>query len=229
MLYAEDLKKCFGVYGHFYELMLNGHNYACRATLDIMHHNDTPLDLAELWPQQPQLLVVMMNPGGSRPLATGYKPRVLSDIEDLGAHRELVPTMPDATQYQIMRVMVARKINHARIVNLSDLREPKSQVFFELMTALNNQGLTEHSIFNARRHPELDPVLKNKSLQILVGWGRDKALLPLAQWCLDYLQGRVLRGIAVDDSGQLYAHPSPMLQTMKESWLKAILAQMQLA
>ena len=43
----------------------------------------------------------------------------------------MVFAKPDVTQYQVMRIMAEMGWDHVRIVNLSDIREPKSIKFFK--------------------------------------------------------------------------------------------------
>ena len=52
----------------------------------------------------------------------------------------LVLTQPDNTQYQVMRVAVACGWSHVRVLNLSDLRDPKSGSFLERVNALEDDS-----------------------------------------------------------------------------------------
>jgi len=60
-----------------------------------------------------------MNPGSSKPLekTSNLKTSVESISEKLVKNR-LVIARPDKTQYQIMRVMIARDWKHARIIKM---------------------------------------------------------------------------------------------------------------
>ncbi|MBF0271527.1 MAG: hypothetical protein HQL98_05530 [Magnetococcales bacterium] len=139
-----------------------------------------------------------------------------------------MPTRPDNTQYQIMRIMVARGYRHARIVNLSDLREPKSPVFLGMVETLRHvAGGEVHSLFCEARQGERERILASStSVPVIVGWGRHPGLKGLAQQCLGKLKDRILVGAPVDREPCLFAHPSPMLQSMKDAWLAAVLAQL---
>src|SRR5688572_10821446 len=66
----------------------------------------------------PDLMVVMMNPGGSKPLK--WKK----------AFGNLTEAWPDRTQYRIMRFMYATEYTYARIINLSDICEVDSNRFY---------------------------------------------------------------------------------------------------
>lgn len=223
-LRAADLKKVFGVYGHFYELKLGNTYYPARSVLELIHHDITPLDLDELSSRQPDSLVIMMNPGSSRPVDTHYRPLKIDQITDIGLKREWVQSQPDTTQYQIMRLMASRRWDHTRIINLSDLREPKSGRFLETVEYLetvSRGGI--HSIFNPERVNELHQLTGIRGqAPVVLGWGRDTGLLTLAKQALGALDGWNLTGVPAGDGGFLFAHPSPMLQRHKDQWLIAI-------
>ncbi len=226
-LRAAELKQLFGVYGDFYQVVLGGQPFGCRCVLELIAHADTPADLNDLHNRQPDLLVIMMNPGSSKPLTPGFSPRRVG-AEGAGAHPTRVPTRPDNTQYQIMRIMAAQSWHHARVLNLSDLREPKSLQLIKTLDGLRSVTDGErHSLFcparTAERQQLMGPV---GAIPVLVGWGRDGHLRPLAEQCLRSLKGWRLIGVPVDDEGVFYAHPSPMLQQKKDQWLAAVLAQL---
>ncbi len=170
----------------------------------------------------------MMNPGSSRPLDGTYAPRLVTDHGRIAEKREWVETRPDNTQYQIMRVMAAQGYRHGRVLNLSDLREPKSPILFKQIDKLAQvAGGGVHSIFAPEREAEFFGLVGKKArIPALLGWGRSTALMPLAQLALERLQGFSVYGKAVDEQKILFAHPSPMLQRMKEQWVDEMLKQM---
>lgn len=225
-LRAADLKQLFGVYGDFYQVVLGGQTYACRSVLELIAHTKRPSDPNQIHALQPDLLVVMMNPGSSKPVLPHYCPRLVGP-EGPGARPERVLTRPDNTQYQIMRVMVARGWHHARVLNLSDLREPKSMQLMKTLAALAlvAEG-GRHSIFCPSRTAERQQLMGPKgATPVLIGWGRDVHLRPLAVQSLQQLQGWQKIGLPLDEEAIFYAHPSPMLQRYKDHWLATILAQ----
>jgi hypothetical protein len=223
-LRAPDLKKRFGVYGHFYELKLGNHYYPARSVLELIHHDVTPHNLEELADCSPDIVVAMMNPGSSRPLDDGYQPIQIDQVTDIARHREWVPAQPDTTQYQIMRVMASRGWHHARIINLSDLREPKSGRFLETVEYLDTVSRGGgHSIFDPRRRGDLQYLMGTTGrVPVVLGWGRDPGLSTLAKQALEALEGWSVAGVPADEEGRLFAHPSPMLQRHKDAWLMAI-------
>ena len=226
-LCADDLKKRFGVYGDFYQIMLGGNDYACRSVLELIAHEQTPEDPNGIQFMNPDLLVVMMNPGSSKPQVPCFVPRrVQGDGTEERPQR--VKTRPDNTQYQIMRIMAARGFQHARILNLSDLREPKSPMLMPKLEFLHSiPGGDRHSVFCNDRDLERQRLMgPYGAIPVLAGWGRHKKLLSLATLCVEKLHGWRVIGLPVDDRGLFYAHPSPMLQRGKDLWLTAVLKQL---
>ncbi|MBF0612238.1 MAG: hypothetical protein HQL55_14040 [Magnetococcales bacterium] len=221
-LKAAQLKERFAVYGTFYQLVIEGEEHSCRSLLELVSHH---IPASQVKDHPPDLWVIMMNPGSSHPWPVSYAPPRVERVNQILSHLQWLPTRPDNTQYQIMRVMAVRGYQHARVMNLSDLREPKSNLLMEKIAHLAGKphgGV--HSIFCGERLPELQAVMPPESAPVLVGWGRHAALLPLARQCLQRLQGRRLVGVAVGEG--LYAHPSPMLQRLKDQWVVDLLAQL---
>jgi hypothetical protein len=224
-LRAKELSNRFGVYGRFYRTLLGGVEYSCRSVLELVERDAVATtDLQALDRHPPDLHVVMMNPGSSHPVPV-ETPIVLIDSFAEIEKIPLVPTRPDNTQYQIMKIMVARGYRHARVVNLSDLREPKSPLFLGLVERLRGvPGGERHSLFCDARREALHRILvPSPEVPVLVGWGRHVGLKGLAQQCLEKLADRVLVGVPVVGEPVLFAHPSPMLQSMKDAWIAAVL------
>lgn len=225
---AEYLKKHFGAYGHFYRLRIGQHNLPCRSVLELTHHNITPLNLAELRVLQPDLLCVLMNPGAARPIDDSYKELTIAHPTDIIGRTEYVAALPDVTQYQIMRILARQGWAHARILNLSDLRNPKSAEFFDTIQQLSEADpMFAHSIFSPIRRIELAARTGNDAPRpVLLGWGRGHGLKPLAALARQALSGRRTMGVSIEGEPLLFAHPSPMLQTKKDLWIDAIIQQL---
>ncbi|WP_372796072.1 DUF1643 domain-containing protein [Pontiella sp.] len=228
--YAAELKKRFTCYGHFYELQLmNGDRARCRSVLEIVDGSipqDDPSAIAE---RIPDVVVIMMNPGSSRPKVDGHVDDVI-EFQRSGnpMQKDLVLTQPDNTQYQVMRVAVSKGWNHIRVLNLSDLRDPKSGSFLQRVDALGGiMGGHVHSMFCAERSEECAQSLRRKTpTPILLGWGQDPGLLPLVEQCLSRIEGEPTVTVPSDVHPLLNAHPSPMLQKKKLLWLETILQQL---
>ena len=227
-IYAAELKKRFTCYGHFYELvMLNGDRAKCRSVLEIVDASVPQDHPTEISLMQPDVVVIMMNPGSSHPMNIYHNDREIEYPQRGGSMRkELVLTQPDNTQYQVMRIAVAKGWNHIRVLNLSDLRDPKSGSFIQTVGALSGlMGGHTHSIFCAERSAECAHALNRKSnIPILLGWGQDPGLVPLAAQCLKRIDGETVRTVPSDVHPLLNAHPSPMLQSKKLLWLEGMLA-----
>ena len=125
---ADELKQNYGVFGHFYAVELASKEVVeCRSVLEIASKTHAPKEPSELSMLRPDAVFVMMNPGSSRPLVEVNNPIHAKAIHKLPI--SLVPTRPDTTQYQVMRLMHFRCWRHVRVLNLSDLRNPKSAEF----------------------------------------------------------------------------------------------------
>lgn len=226
-LYAAELKKRFTCYGHFYELaLLNGETVQCRSVLEIVDPSipqTVPSAIAEMIPD---VVVIMMNPGSSRPKEEGHVDDVL-EYPGSGnpMNKTLVLTQPDNTQYQIMRVAVAKGWSHVRVLNLSDLRDPKSGSFLQRVGGLGGiMGGHVHSMFCEERSDECRRSLVRKTpAPIVLGWGQDLGLLPLVEQCLKRIEGEPTATVPSAAHPLLNAHPSPMMQKKKLEWLETII------
>jgi len=229
-LYAAELKKRFACYGHFYELtLMNGDRAKCRSVLEIVDSSipqEVPSDISEM---APDVVVVMMNPGSSHPKDIYHIDEEIEYPRSSGSQRKrLVLTQPDNTQYQIMRVAVSKEWKHIRVLNLSDLRDPKSGSFMQKVDALSGiMGGHVHSIFCTEREAECAHALKRSGpTPILLGWGQDAGLVPLAEQCMKRLGKEPVCTVPSDVHPLLNAHPSPMLQAKKLQWLETMIREL---
>lgn len=230
-LYAAELKKRFTCYGHFYELLLmSGERAKCRSVLEIVDasvRQDVPSDVSE---RRPDAVVVMMNPGSSHPKDIYHIDEQIEYPQSRTSMRkELVLTQPDNTQYQVMRVAVNFGWSHVRVLNLSDLRDPKSGSFLQKVDALAQiMGGHVHSMFCPERGAELAQALtRNGRSPIVLGWGQDAGLVPLATQCMKRLEGEPTCTVQSDVHPLLNAHPSPMLQSKKLQWLETMVQELE--
>jgi hypothetical protein len=219
--YAAELKKTFRCYGHFYRLHVEGvEPQLCRSVLEISSEADGGKR------SLPDAVVIMMNPGSSRPIEEGDTDSLLFMPLSAGFQKPLVLTQPDNTQYQIMRIMVSMHWKHVRVLNISDLRDPKSPSFIartQKLAAALPRGVT-HSLFCETRTAERETMLRRKTgAPFIIGWGQDAGLIPLAKQCLSCIEGEKIITVPAGNDPALTAHPSPMLQKKKEEWLDAIL------
>lgn len=218
---AVGLKQKYKVLGHFYTLNApEVEPLKCRSILEI-----TSKDLS----QSPAVdaIFVMMNPGSSRPMdETNHI--VNSDCIS-GMTTRLVPTIPDTTQYQVMRVMHHSGWNRVRVLNLSDLRDSKSDSFAKRYMQLEAQaGCKVHSVFAPERSSELQNHLSRKyNAPIICAWGVSNDLTPLIErtQCLLTSESHVIGLVKAGQSGK-YFHPLPPLQRQQKQWVLQILQQL---
>ena len=214
-IYADELKKRFSVFGHFYDLNINEKIFNCRSILEI-----TSNEITDIKSSEPCAVVVMMNPGSSKPLDINYSPKVFlpDEIMTDSWNKEMIPAKPDNAQYQIMRIMLLQGWKHVRILNLSDLRNGNSGDFsIEYKEAKNLDSSIPHSLLHEKRHPEL---IKNCSTSrvIIAAWGSTEVLREAAISFLDVIKD--VEGLELDKPW--FRYPSPYKKVEKIDWLKTM-------
>jgi hypothetical protein len=212
-LSADGLRAHFAVYGRFQSVDIGGQRLDLRSHLEIFERSLG-------WPQaadaRADLVAVMMNPGGSRPLDT---------LDPAG----WAPTLPDRTQYQLMKLALLAQaaghaIRHVRVINLSDLRTPKSA---ELFAALATLGDDRHSMFSVHRQAELQKALgDDRPSPVVRAWGLAKQLEPLARRAIAATSH--CRVLGLTDNGVAYRHPLPQRADFQLRWLEDMSRQMAL-
>jgi hypothetical protein len=224
---AEDLKKSYDVFGHFYSVELASQEVVhCRSVLEVAEKSSANKDYAELSQRQPNAVFVMMNPGSSKPLMEVDNYIHVRAIHNLPI--SLVPTKPDTTQYQVMRLMHYRQWQHVRVLNLSDLRCSKSAEFVKLYRRLEEDAdFDSHSIFSAARKHELSAKLpKSKKTPLVLAWGLSDKLNPLIERCLSSIPlKQTIYGLLQEGTTNKYRHPLPSLQRDKRAWLDKMVRQ----
>lgn len=212
-LYAKELKQKYQVFGHFYDLTICDTTLNCRNTLEI-RRNKT---LEEI----PDIIVIMMNPGSSKPLDEKH---VVKNYRFEGYLKEknftLIPTKPDSAQYQIMRLMELNNWNFVRILNLSDLRNGNSSNFKkEFKKALDIDTSSPHCITHPKRKKELKNALISKTNKIIAAWGEVKELENSAKEILSLK----IEVIGVPRDNPIYfQYASPYYKEPKIKWLVEI-------
>jgi hypothetical protein len=211
---AERLLQVFAVYGRYYEKNIAGVPEQLRDRLEIAPRG---WNLKQIVEREPDLLVVMMNPGASRPLDA------LWSADSTGGFTEAVP---DRTQYQIMRLLLAARHagkhwQHARVLNLSDLRTPQSTVLQQKL--LQYQADCSHSVFAPERQVECTKHFGNVATPVLCAWGLHPGLVPWAQRALQAAHGHEIYGLTQD--GISYRHPLPQRHDLQQRWLGQVLQQ----
>ncbi len=218
---ANNLKKDFNVFGHFYTLNLeSGETIDCRSVLEIIEKKSTPSSINSLSIREPNAIFIMMNPGSSVPLQSVDNAVASNDIDKLKI--SLVLAKPDVTQYQVMRIMHYCGWSHVRVLNISDLRDPSSGKFAERFINLEKRtGLIDHSLFSGKRNSELKTKIQTHSYTpIICAWGVSKDLNPLIDRCLTQIGTMPnIKGLLKPNTEDKYFHPLPTLQKDKELWV----------
>ena len=224
---AQELKARYDVFGHFYSIKLpRRREVACRSVLEIAEPSAAPSRSSMLHQRKPDAVFVMMNPGSSRPLVEVDNRIHLDAIDELPI--SLVPTKPDTTQYQVMRLMHYCQWRHVRVLNLSDLRCTRSTLFFKQFAGLERElSFDAHSIFSDRRREELALKLtRYRYVPVIRAWGVSPKLDPLIDRCLSKLiQSRGLGGLMKEGTSNKYLHPLPSLQKQKIAWINRMVEQ----
>ena len=224
---AEELKTKYGVYGHFYSVeVARTIVVQCRSVLEIVEQARTPKEMSLLSLRKPDAVFIMMNPGSSRPLVEVNNRIHADEIHELPI--SLVPTKPDTTQYQVMRLMRYCEWRHVRVLNLSDLRCSKSGEFFKQFKRLEEEAsFDSHSIFSSRRKNELHvKLMKHKAVPVVRAWGLSTELDPLIERCTpSIVRNNAIMGLMKEGTTNKYLHPLPSLQKQKISWVNRMVKQ----
>lgn len=213
-IYAETLKEKFDVFAHFYNLCIRKKNFQCRSLLEIVS-KEMPHKTKGL----PDNVVIMMNPGSSRPLDKEYSPELYSadEIFSSKGKKEIISTRPDNAQYQIMRLMLLNDWKYVKVLNLSDLRNGNSGEFskeFERAAAVDPSN--PHCITHSRRRRELNEALEIKSGHpIIAAWGSVGILKTSANDMIKLIPD--LTGLKLVKPW--YKYPSPYKKDQKLNWL----------
>ncbi len=224
---ANELKAKYGVFGHFYSVEVAPDKVVeCRSVLEIVEKRHAPEKTSVLTSRKPDAVFIMMNPGSSRPLIDVTNHIHAEAIDELPV--SLVPTKPDTTQYQVMRVIHYCEWHHIRVLNLSDLRCSLSGIFFRQFKQLEEEvPFDSHSVFSSRRKHELALKLtKHKTIPVIRAWGVSPKLDPLIERCISSIaKNKTFRGLLKDGTTDKYLHPLPSLQKQKLLWVNRMVDQ----
>ncbi|MEH7086419.1 hypothetical protein V7139_27355 [Neobacillus drentensis] len=199
------------MFGNFYHTEQEGRPDGYRNDLHII---DNEYFSQHGLSQPIKLLVIMMNPGESEPESSSYQiPYFSRERVATGEHcLSTIPTKPDRTQYQIMRMMNGLGIKHCRVINISDIRNTQSgSLAGDLLSLVSDF----HSLFSRDRQQELQNVYSSlvNDAFIFLAWVRDiidcEPFKLLAERCFSTLpQNNVVLGIPGEDYLK-FKHPLP--------------------
>ena len=224
----DRLLERYAVVGSFYQLKLRDEmtKISCRNDLHII---DKAHQQENGGNSKAQLLMIMMNPGKSRPL----RQTTISEYGRIHAASTIqgtpyVDTLPDDTQYQVMKLMWNLNLKHARVINISDIRNTKSQHFALEVDEIN--AIDDiHSIFCPERREELTEVIEqlDENAVIFKAWGKtivDKSnhfRQLVKNYCLPSLPEGV-RAVGIQGNSRLhFNHPLPQGgQSLQKQWVK---------
>lgn len=190
------MRENFNITGYFYQIG----NLKCRKYLNIKKRN--------IKIRKPDLMVVMMNPGKSKP------------IDGIDNGKNEVPTIPDQTQDQIMRVMENCEFNYARILNLSDVRITPSGAFYNMLPDLRENQIP-HSIFDNKREQDFKELFV-ENIPTIFAWGVGKDLTELAKIAMEKIGINNPIGIQKDDRDYAFYHPLPRNNNDQIKWVDGI-------
>ncbi|MBN2894096.1 MAG: DUF1643 domain-containing protein [Bacteroidales bacterium] len=191
----------FDITGFFYNIK----EYSFRSYLNIKRKDSEK--------NQPDLMVIMMNPGSSRQ-NKGFENILEKEV----------PTIPDNTQDQIMRVMDNANLDYARILNLSDLRETKSKILYEKIEILKDTEIV-HSVFDNRRNYDFEKLFI-KGKPVICAWGVNENLSELANLAIEKIKGEKIIGIKKESVENAYYHPLPQNYNKQKEWVEEISKQL---
>jgi hypothetical protein len=212
---AADLKKKYKVKGRFYVLTSSNSTTKCRSLLTITDTTAT---------NKKKLLVIMLNPGSSRPLDDKYlETEILVTQMDQLNNVSLIDAKPDTTQYQIMRVMNELQFSYADIINLYDIREPKSGLLFD--KAKKGELQSEASIFSDPRQSELANYF-TPDTSVILGWGNAKPIKEIEKTAINKVSKLTNKIFTVRGNDNIIYHPSPQNHNFKLMWLDNIYGQL---
>jgi hypothetical protein len=113
--------------------------------------------------KKPDLTIIMLNPGSAE-----------NEIKELN---KLVETSLDSTLHKIYKQMEGyENLNWVRVLNLFDVRNPKSIHFFKFLNEAkkaNHNYLKEYSLFSNERKSELKEFIQEGD-KIYLAWGTNK-------------------------------------------------------
>jgi hypothetical protein len=172
------------------------------------------------------LIVVMLNPGGSHPLddtAVSWR--------DASSEINSVDCKPDQTQYQIARVMNLKNYNKALVLNLFDKCNTNSHEIIEQYVNSSDKGSNLiDSIFHLDRREEFNELLASADSKapMIIAWGVNSDLLSIKknveQKILTPTNRKIIGWKKMDYQ---YYHPWPReTLSIRKDWPNEIMKQL---
>ncbi len=209
--------KKYKVKAQFYNILVDNNEISCRRKLYITRENIT-------YTSNIDLLVVMMNPGSSSPHNENEPITTIKTYDEI----DQVPfcdAVVDRTLEQLIKVMDECGFNNTLVINLSDLKSPKSDIFLKMLCTLKKDGeLYYHSIFHNSRKSELNRI--QRDVPLILAYGVDKKLSRLTnlEGFKEFVSTYIVYGLKKNET--LYYHPLPQSQNMKKQWVNTLISQL---
>ncbi len=151
----------------------------------------------------PDLILIMQNPGSCKNSVKKYN--------------EKIAVKPDATLHRVKTLINnIPSVNHIRVINLSDLINPKAVDFLKELNNVEKKKGTSHSLFDISRKSDLDKLVKNGSL-VYFACGVNPKINYLIELAKAALQKKKVRII---NKTEKYYHPltRPHKSSLIEGW-----------
>ncbi|PYZ94878.1 hypothetical protein CR194_04960 [Salipaludibacillus keqinensis] len=206
----EGIFNPYEVIGKFYQYEDNGHVFVCRSEARIKRRNTkAPLEA----------IFVLTNPGSCE---TRGKSSSFPDLDSA----PFQSAKSDPTQKQIAQVMYKTGLNHIAILNISDLKSGKMDVFKQRLKEAEEFPAFHHSIFSPPRRDELNKLLKENQGPVILGWGTDNVIKKHANQAIDYLVELYIQPIGYKHVNHpYYYHPLRPIHDLQSEWREEIIAQ----
>lgn len=169
----------YKAYAHFYK---NAQGESCRKYLDVKLENC-------ICPQ-PELVMLMLSPG------------TCGENEHIELEKDIEVKL-DPTLYRVQAFMKRHDLSWVRVLNLSDLQEKSSELFFKKLGSGMLGTVPEHSIFHPSRLNELSSSVHPET-PFLLAWGLDKRKEILAGTAITRLKEK---GYSIINESGLHLHP----------------------
>ncbi|MBQ8279065.1 MAG: DUF1643 domain-containing protein [Roseburia sp.] len=198
----KELDEKYQVEASFYKLDINGEEKQCRRVADIKAKEGTY--------EKIDAYFVKMNPGGC-------KPNEEDEIVDDADYKTMIlrKVNSDATMVRVMNIMNELGWHYVRMLNVSDIREGKSEEAKRTLRDAINNGQHEHCIFSHERRNELEELTKEDAIYVVACGCSDEVALYFSLYVEEYLKDKTLIGVK-NEQGR-YKHIKP---SVKESQIK---------
>lgn len=211
---AYNLTACF-YYNNIKEVKKNQFPY--RKYVDIIKKENSS--------EHKDIMFIMMNPGSAKKKDKIEVPE-LPRVEEY--HELKISIEPDPTIKVIAALMGNTGFNNARIINLSDVREPSSTSFLKELKTHREQNTLDSflqtSIFHDSRKEDLEKYFQ-KNIPVIIAWGIADELSPLtsmAYYKLDSIQKYGLK-----KPGSEFGYYHPLRRCFEKTWLEEMTELMQ--